>query len=235
MRLANSCLAALRGQYGQKTAHYRRIVSLLALAAFIFTLIFNWHIAERRLWLSVAFILFLAVQMPLIAYFVPEQEQLITKAGSLLAKSCNLVLIASGVHLMGAIKHISGATLVRIACLTVVIVSASASSLVGAQAQSTSTEQELRVFIQTMQDAVARRDAPAIALLLAPEFTSVNRDGTLSQSEELLKRLSSGQTRFQKSDSTEQLEEQVVIHGTRAATRTTTVRFQLPTSGRMCA
>jgi Domain of unknown function (DUF1772) len=70
------------GQYGQKTAHYWRIVSPLALVSFVLSLIFNWQIADRRLWLSVAFVLYLAIQMSTIAYFVPVQEELISDSGS---------------------------------------------------------------------------------------------------------------------------------------------------------
>ena len=70
------------GTYGQKTAHYWRIVSPLALVTFILTLIFNWPVADRRLWLSFAFILYLAVQIATMAYFVPEQEGLISSAAS---------------------------------------------------------------------------------------------------------------------------------------------------------
>ena len=34
------------GQYGQKTAHYWRIVSPLALVTFVLTLIFNWPVVD---------------------------------------------------------------------------------------------------------------------------------------------------------------------------------------------
>jgi hypothetical protein len=71
------------GQYGQKTANYWRIVSPLALASFVLSLIFNWQVVDRRLWLSIAFVLYLAVQASTMAYFVPEQEQLISSGDSI--------------------------------------------------------------------------------------------------------------------------------------------------------
>ena len=71
------------GQYGQKTTHYWRIVSPLALVTFVLALIFNWPVVDRRLWLSLAFILYLSVQISTMAYFVPEQEGLISGAASL--------------------------------------------------------------------------------------------------------------------------------------------------------
>jgi hypothetical protein len=70
------------GQYGQKTAHYWRIVSPLALLSFIVSFVFNWQVADRKLWLSIAFVLYLAVQVSTMAYFVPEQEGLISGAAS---------------------------------------------------------------------------------------------------------------------------------------------------------
>jgi hypothetical protein len=71
------------GPYGQKTAHYWRVVSPLALLSFLLSFVFNWHIPDRRVWLSIAFILYLAAQISTGAYFVPEQERLISTAGSL--------------------------------------------------------------------------------------------------------------------------------------------------------
>ncbi len=40
-----------QGPYGQKTAHYWRIVSPLASAAFVLSLVLNWRSA-RKTWLS---------------------------------------------------------------------------------------------------------------------------------------------------------------------------------------
>ena len=71
------------GQYGQRTAHYWRVVSPLALITFIVSFILNWSVPGRRLWLSVAFVCYLAVQVSTMAYFVPEQERLISSAGAL--------------------------------------------------------------------------------------------------------------------------------------------------------
>jgi hypothetical protein len=71
------------GPYGQKTTHYWRVVSPLAVATFILSFIFNWHIADRRVWLLVALAFYLAVHLATMAYFVPEQEGLISNAGSL--------------------------------------------------------------------------------------------------------------------------------------------------------
>jgi hypothetical protein len=71
------------GQYGQKTANYWRVVSLLAVVTFILSFIFNWHLVDRMFWLLVALALYVAVQLATIAYFVPEQEALISNAGSL--------------------------------------------------------------------------------------------------------------------------------------------------------
>jgi hypothetical protein len=71
------------GPYGQKTAHYWRVVSPLALLSFLLSFIFNWQIPDRRVWLSIAFILYLAAQISTGAYFVPEQDRLISSAGSL--------------------------------------------------------------------------------------------------------------------------------------------------------
>jgi hypothetical protein len=71
------------GPYGQKTDHYWRIVSPLALVTFIAAIALNWQIPGRRTWLLVAFVLYVAVQASTMAYFVPEQEGLITNAGTL--------------------------------------------------------------------------------------------------------------------------------------------------------
>jgi Domain of unknown function (DUF1772) len=71
------------GQYGQKTAHYWRVVSPLAVVTFVLSFIFNWHLVDRMFWLFVALTFYVAVQLATIAYFVPEQEALISHAGSL--------------------------------------------------------------------------------------------------------------------------------------------------------
>jgi hypothetical protein len=72
-----------QGPYGHKTAHYWRLVSPLALATFVLSIVLNWQIADRRLWLTVAFVLYLAIQASTMAFFVPEQERLISGAGSM--------------------------------------------------------------------------------------------------------------------------------------------------------
>jgi Domain of unknown function (DUF1772) len=71
------------GPYGQKTAHYWRIVSPLAWLLFVLSFIVNWGDFERELRLAVAFVLYLAAQISTMAYFVPEQEGLISNVGSL--------------------------------------------------------------------------------------------------------------------------------------------------------
>ena len=71
------------GQYGQKTAHYWKVVSPLAVVTFILSFIFNWHLVDRMWWLFVALACYVAVQLATIAYFVPEQEALISNAGVL--------------------------------------------------------------------------------------------------------------------------------------------------------
>jgi len=71
------------GPYGQKTAHYWRVVSPLALISFVVSLVVNWRLFEREWRLAVAFVLYLAVQGATVAYFVREQETLITNASSL--------------------------------------------------------------------------------------------------------------------------------------------------------
>jgi hypothetical protein len=71
------------GQYGQRTAHYWRVVSPLALITFIVSFVVNWNVPGRKLWLSVAFVCYLAVQISTMVYFVPEQERLISSAGAL--------------------------------------------------------------------------------------------------------------------------------------------------------
>src|SRR5262245_8282250 len=70
------------GRYGHHTAHYWRVVSPLALVSFVLSIVFNWQVADRRVWLSIASILYLAAQVSTMAYFVPEQEGLITGASS---------------------------------------------------------------------------------------------------------------------------------------------------------
>src|SRR5262245_27278843 len=72
-----------RGPYGQKTAHYWRVVTPLAMAAFVLSLVLNWSAVDRRLWLFAFFVAFLTVQIPTLAYFVPEQEKLISNASAL--------------------------------------------------------------------------------------------------------------------------------------------------------
>jgi hypothetical protein len=71
------------GQYGQRTAHYWRVVSPLALITFIICFVVNWSVPGRKMWLSAAFVCYLAVQISTMAYFVPEQERLISSAGAL--------------------------------------------------------------------------------------------------------------------------------------------------------
>src|SRR4249919_153794 len=66
-----------RGPYGQRTAHYWKVVTPLATAAFVLSLVLNWSAADRRLRLLAFFVAYLAVQIPTMAYFVPEQEKLI--------------------------------------------------------------------------------------------------------------------------------------------------------------
>jgi len=73
------------GPYGQKTAHYWRVASPLALASFVLAMVVNWSIAGRRLWLSAALVVYLAIQASTMAYFVPEQEAL-TAGGSSIAR-----------------------------------------------------------------------------------------------------------------------------------------------------
>jgi hypothetical protein len=75
--------AMFLGPYGHKTAHYWRLVSPLASLLFVITLGINWHAYARVLWLAVAFALYLTAQISTMVYFVPEQEGLISKAGSL--------------------------------------------------------------------------------------------------------------------------------------------------------
>jgi hypothetical protein len=72
-----------RGPYGQKTAHYWKIVTPLAVAAFVLSLALNWSAAGRKLWLFAFFVAFLAVQIATMAYFVPEQEKLISQSSAL--------------------------------------------------------------------------------------------------------------------------------------------------------
>jgi len=71
------------GRYGQKTAHYWRVVSPLASLAFVLSFIVSWQVPDRRLWLSVAFGLYLVVHLSTMVFFVPEQEGLISSADSL--------------------------------------------------------------------------------------------------------------------------------------------------------
>jgi hypothetical protein len=72
------------GEYGQKTDHYWRIVSPLALLSFVANFIVGWRVLGRRrlLWLGIAFGMYLAIQMSTVLYFVPEQEGLIAGAGT---------------------------------------------------------------------------------------------------------------------------------------------------------
>jgi len=71
------------GRYGQKTANYWRVVSPLALLAFVISLVVGWQAPDARVWMSVAFGLYLAVQLSTMIYFVPEQEGLISSAAAL--------------------------------------------------------------------------------------------------------------------------------------------------------
>ena len=71
------------GRYGQKTAHYWRVVSPIAMLTFVLSFVFNWHIVDRRMWLFVALACYLAVQLTTMVFFVPEQEALISNAGAL--------------------------------------------------------------------------------------------------------------------------------------------------------
>ena len=71
------------GQYGHKTVHYWRVVSPLVSLAFVLSFIVGWQFPDRKLWLSVAFALYLVVQLSTMVYFVPEQEGLTSSGGSL--------------------------------------------------------------------------------------------------------------------------------------------------------
>jgi len=71
-----------RGPYGQKTTHYWRIVLPLVMAAFVLSLVLNWPAVDRRFWLLAFLVAFLAVHIPTMTYFVPEQEKLIADAGA---------------------------------------------------------------------------------------------------------------------------------------------------------
>jgi di/tricarboxylate transporter len=71
------------GPYGQKTTHYWRVVSPAALVLFVVSLVLNLRVFEREWRLSVAFVFYLAVQAATMAYFVPEQEALITNTNAL--------------------------------------------------------------------------------------------------------------------------------------------------------
>ena len=71
------------GRYGQQTTHYWKVVSPLATLTFVLSLVFNWHIVGRRTWLLVALACYLTVQVATMTFFVPEQEALITNAGTL--------------------------------------------------------------------------------------------------------------------------------------------------------
>ena len=53
----------------------------MALFSFVVSLILNRHVFNRELWFAVAFVLYLAVQISTMAYFVPEQEGLISNSG----------------------------------------------------------------------------------------------------------------------------------------------------------
>lgn len=72
-----------QGPYGQKTTHYWRVVSPLALVSFVLGLLSNRHLVEREWRLAVAFVLYLAVQASTMAYFVREQEGLIANASAM--------------------------------------------------------------------------------------------------------------------------------------------------------
>jgi len=50
---------------------------------FVLSFIFSRHLVDRMFWLFVALALYVAVQLATMAYFVPEQEALISNAGSL--------------------------------------------------------------------------------------------------------------------------------------------------------
>ena len=71
------------GPYGQKTVHYWRVVSPAALLLFVLSIAFNWQAGDRKWWLALALVMYLAVQAATMAYFVPEQDALISKRGSL--------------------------------------------------------------------------------------------------------------------------------------------------------
>ena len=75
--------AMFLGPYGQRTTHYWRIVSPLATAAFVASLVFTWDAPARLAWLAAGFALYVAIQAATMAYFVPEQEGLIGHVRSL--------------------------------------------------------------------------------------------------------------------------------------------------------
>jgi uncharacterized membrane protein len=49
----------------------------------VLSLIVNWRVFDRKVWLFVGFVLYLAIQIATMTYFVPEQETLIASANAL--------------------------------------------------------------------------------------------------------------------------------------------------------
>jgi hypothetical protein len=83
LQVPNLCLVALTFFYGLNLAPMMFETFTSDRMWFILSLIVNWQVVGRELPLSVAFVLYLAIQMSTMMYFVPEQEGLISSAGSL--------------------------------------------------------------------------------------------------------------------------------------------------------
>jgi hypothetical protein len=86
-------------------------------------------------------------------------------------------------------------------------------------------EREVRAFIRTFQDATTRKDRAQLERLIAPEFTAIDRAGTVLNRAVWIELVVSGAMLAQKSDP-EELSEDLAVFRSTAAARTAMYRFE---------
>ena len=94
------------------------------------------------------------------------------------------------------------------------------------QESPSDTARDVTAVIKEFQGALARKDRPALERVLAPEFTSIDRQGTVRNRAAWIDAVAAGRLNTQKVADPEQLSEHFVAFGTAAAARTTVSRYR---------
>ena len=113
---------------------------------------------------------------------------------------------------------------VRMLAVTVLLASASKAALAVAQTVGDS-ERDVRAAMKEFQDANTRKDRAKLERLIAPEFTAIDRAGTVRNRAAWIDGVVSGAMLAQKSVP-EELSDELAVFGSTAAARTTVFRYQ---------